>query len=106
MPAVSTRTSGCPSSSTAVSIGSRVVPGTSDTIIRSDPKTLFTKVDLPVFGRPTIATRGAPISVSASSASSSSVMSSGWTDAAASASFGGGRRSTIRSARSPVLRPC
>ena len=77
MPAVSTSTSGWPSSSMAVSIGSRVVPGTSDTIIRSEPKTRFTKVDLPVFGRPTIATRGAPSSVSASSAISSSVRSSG-----------------------------
>ena len=48
-----------------------------DTIMRSEPRTRFTKVDLPVFGRPTIATRGAPSSVSASSAISSSVEVSG-----------------------------
>src|SRR3954465_9137874 len=38
-------------------MASRVVPGISDTITRSRPSSLFTRLDLPTFGRPRIATR-------------------------------------------------
>ena len=40
-----------------VSIASRVVPGTSETITRSSPSSAFRRLDLPTFGRPRIATR-------------------------------------------------
>ena len=63
MPAVSISVIGSPSSWTSVSMGSRVVPGTADTIIRSWPSTLLMKVDLPVLGRPTMATLDGPISI-------------------------------------------
>ncbi len=38
-----------------VSIASRVVPGMSDTIARSSPSSALSRLDLPTFGRPTIA---------------------------------------------------
>ena len=50
------RTSSRRASST-VSIVSRVVPGTSETITRSSPRSAFRSDDLPTFGRPRIATR-------------------------------------------------
>ena len=40
-----------------VSIVSRVVPGTSETITRSSPTSAFRSDDFPTFGRPRIATR-------------------------------------------------
>ena len=40
-----------------VSIASRVVPGVSETITRSSPRSAFTRLDLPTLGRPRIATR-------------------------------------------------
>ena len=40
-----------------MSIESRVVPGTSETIVRSAPISLLKSDDLPTFGRPRIATR-------------------------------------------------
>ena len=40
-----------------VSIESRVVPGMSETITRSSPSSAFSRLDLPTFGRPRIATR-------------------------------------------------
>ena len=40
-----------------MSIASRVVPGTSETIVRSPPTIAFRSDDLPTFGRPRIATR-------------------------------------------------
>src|SRR5699024_11601702 len=53
IPAVSIMTYSCPSSSIkGVSIASRVVPSTSETITRCSPKILFTKLDFPTFGRP------------------------------------------------------
>ena len=36
-----------------VSIASRVVPGTSETIARSSPRSAFSRLDFPTFGRPT-----------------------------------------------------
>ena len=44
--------------STTVSIASRVVPGMSCTTARSSPISRLNSVDLPTFGRPTIATPG------------------------------------------------
>ena len=46
-----------PSRSSTVSIESRVVPGTSETIVRSAPISALKSDDLPTFGRPRIATR-------------------------------------------------
>ena len=57
IPAVSTRMYWRPLLSSRVSIGSRVVPGWSLTITRSEPRSALTKEDLPTFGRPTNATR-------------------------------------------------
>src|SRR5207247_2191543 len=56
-PAVSTRTNVLSPRWSTVSIESRVVPGISETITRSWPSSLFTRLDLPTFGRPRIATR-------------------------------------------------
>src|SRR5215208_3556986 len=56
MPAVSTSTKVVPSRSRSVSIESRVVPGISETIVRSWPTRALTSDDFPTFGRPTIAT--------------------------------------------------
>ena len=47
-----------------VSMASRVVPGRSWTTERSSPMSWLNSVDLPTFGRPTIATRSAPSSSS------------------------------------------
>ena len=58
MPAVSTNTIGPSSVSTSVSIESRVVPAMSWTTERSSPTSRLNSVDLPTFGRPTMATRG------------------------------------------------
>ena len=55
-PAVSTRTNVVSSRRSTVSIESRVVPGTSETITRSRPTSAFRSDDLPTFGRPRIAT--------------------------------------------------
>ncbi len=54
---MSTSTNVRPSRSSTVSIESRVVPGTSETITRSRPSSAFRSDDLPTFGRPRIATR-------------------------------------------------
>src|SRR6476469_3674308 len=64
MPAVSTRTNVRLPRTSTVSIESRVVPGTSETITRSSPSSAFRRLDLPTFGRPRIATRiaSSPIS--------------------------------------------
>ena len=59
-PAVSTNRSGPSSVSTTVSIASRVVPGMSCTTERSSPTSRLNSVDLPTFGRPTIATEKMP----------------------------------------------
>ena len=69
-----------------VSIASRVVPGTSETITRSCPRSAFSSDDLPTFGRPRIATRIASSPTCACPSPGSS--------------------STIRSSRSPVPWPC
>ena len=55
-PAVSTRTNVVSSRRSTVSMASRVVPGTSDTMTRSRPRSAFSSEDLPTFGRPRIAT--------------------------------------------------
>ena len=53
MPAVSTNRHGRPPSWTSSSTGSRVVPATASTTTRSPPANLFSRLDLPTFGRPT-----------------------------------------------------
>ena len=68
MPAVSTKRSGPSSVSTMVSTASRVVPGMSCTIERSSPTRRLNSVDLPTFGRPTIAIEKMPSSVRSSTA--------------------------------------
>ena len=67
---------------------SRVVPGISETIVRSSSQSAFSSDDLPTFGRPRMET---PISsvVRSTRATSSSR-----------------RRATISSSRSPVAMPC
>ena len=57
MPAVSMKTYLPNSFSTTVSVASRVVPATSETIIRSSPATRLMREDLPTFGLPMTATR-------------------------------------------------
>ena len=57
MPGVSMATNALSSSSNRTSTLSRVVPGTSLTIIRSAPASVFTNVLLPTLRRPTMATR-------------------------------------------------
>ncbi len=64
------RTTGSPSIMQRTSTASRVVPGISLTMTRSEPKRAFTKLDLPAFRRPTIATRSSRVSGSASPSSS------------------------------------
>ena len=71
--------------SSGMSIASRVVPATSETITRSSPRKRLTSEDLPTFGRPMTASR----TVSSSGSSSSS-----------------GRSAHERSSRSPLPRPC
>ena len=56
-PAVSTKVKISPSCSTSASIESRVVPATSETMLRSRPRSRFRRLDLPTLGRPTSATR-------------------------------------------------
>src|SRR5215203_1424969 len=84
-PAVSTRTTGRPSTSSRVSIASRVVPAMSETITRSEPRKALTSEDLPTLGRPITATRTVSSSSSCGSRSP--------------------RATTIASRRSPVPRP-
>src|SRR5512133_3194532 len=57
IPAVSTSTKVRSPRWSTVSIASRVVPGTSETITRSSPRRAFRRLDLPTFGRPRMATR-------------------------------------------------
>src|SRR5215218_6576558 len=57
IPAVSTSTKVRSPRWRTVSIASRVVPGTSETITRSSPSSAFSRLDLPTFGRPRTATR-------------------------------------------------
>ena len=59
-----------------VSIESRVVPGMSDTIMRSTPRRRLSNVLLPTLGRPTIATRMGPSSSPSSSGTSGGSASS------------------------------
>ena len=77
--------------STTVSIASRVVPGMSCTTARSSPISRLNSVDLPTFGRPTIATPGigGPSSLDLLGAARPR-----------------GSSSTSSSSRSPVPRPC
>ena len=60
-PAVSMKHTGPSGVSTTVSMASRVVPGMSCTMERSSPRSRLKSVDLPTFGRPTMATRGSRI---------------------------------------------
>ena len=76
----------CRLARSTVSIASRVVPGTSDTITRSRPTSAFRSDDLPTFGRPRMATRIASSPTGRSSRP--------------------GSRATISSRRSPVPWPC
>ena len=86
-PAVSTRTISRPSNSSRVSIESRVVPATSETITRSVPRKRLTIEDLPTFGRPMIARRIASSSGSRLRVEPAAI-------------------SATRSSRSPVPSPC
>jgi hypothetical protein len=61
MPAVSTSTTSRPSTRRNESVESRVVPGSSATMLRSSPSRAFSSDDLPTLGRPTIASRGGPV---------------------------------------------
>ncbi len=83
---MSTSRNCCPSRTRIVSIASRVVPGTSETITRSCPTSAFRSDDLPTFGRPRIATRivSSPIGARPSP----------------------GSFATTSSSRSPVPSPC
>ena len=85
-PAVSTSTNVVSSRCSTVSMESRVVPGTSDTMTRSRPTSAFRSDDLPTFGRPRIAT------LIASSPTGRSARP--------------GSRPTISSRRSPEPCPC
>ena len=87
IPAVSTSTNVVSSRRSTVSIASRVVPGTSETMTRSSPTSRFRSEDLPTFGRPRMATRTAASSTSGGRSGASSRS-----------------RSTTSSRRSPV--PC
>ncbi len=75
--------------SSTVSTASRVVPGISLTISRSRPRSALTRLDLPTFGRPRIATR---------------IASSGSEGRPAGASRSSS--ATMRSSRSPLPVPC
>ena len=68
MPGVSIATNGLPSSSNRTSTLSRVVPGTSLTIIRSAWTSVLMNVLLPTLRRPTMATfiSGSPLSAASS----------------------------------------
>ena len=57
-PPVSTARKSRPRQLASTSLRSRVTPGRSSTIATRLPTILFNRVDLPTFGRPTIATRG------------------------------------------------
>ena len=57
MPAVSTRSTGIPSNDAVSLIESRVVPAAALTIARSRSKRRLNRLDLPTFGRPTMARR-------------------------------------------------
>ena len=93
MPAVSMKRIGPSSVSTTVSIASRVVPGMSCTTARSSPISRLNSVDLPTFGRPTIATRRDCASARPRRRPRRSRSTSG-------------NSSTSSSSRSPVPRPC
>ena len=56
MPAVSMKTYSVPSRVTVSSTASRVVPAIGETMARSCPVSAFSRVDLPTFGRPMMAT--------------------------------------------------
>lgn len=58
MPALSTNTNLVPYHSASVDTLSRVVPGVSETIAMRLPARRLNKVDLPTFGRPTMAIIG------------------------------------------------
>src|SRR6266851_6002311 len=87
MPAVSMRTTGIPSYTSSVSMGSRVVPGTGLTRARSSPSSALSSDDLPTFGRPMMASRSAFSSAGGSSS-------------------GGGSASSTLSRKSPTPIPC
>ena len=87
MPAVSIRRNLRSGVSNTVSIASRVVPATGDTMTRSSPSSRFNNDDFPTFGRPTIANRNS-LSASASSVSIR------------------GNNSTTPSSNSPIPMPC
>ena len=81
-------------------MASRVVPDMSWTTDRSSPTSRLKSVDLPTFGRPTMATRGVSGAISRDSSSSHGATSSSRTEARSP------RRSSTTSSRSPARRPC
>ncbi len=87
-PAVSTSRTGRPSQSQSTEIASRVMPASGPVSRRSSPISWLTSVDLPAFGRPTMA------------------IFSGEAPASASASSSAGRAASSASNRSDIPSPC
>ena len=92
--------------SSTVSTASRVVPGISLTISRSRPRSALTRLDLPTFGRPRIATRiassgseGRPAGASRSSSATIAVEQVAAARARAGPRSGSGRRARAGAAR-------
>ena len=98
MPAVSTSSSVRPSTSIGVSIASRVVPATAETITRSRPRKALTRLDLPTFGRPITASRTMSSSSSASSSSSGTQLDEAVEQVAGAEPLRGGDRQRLAEA--------
>ena len=106
---MSTSSIGPCASASSTDTASRVSPGSGPVIIRSSPSSRFSSVDLPAFGRPTIARRSGPGGRGGSTTSSPSIgsgsgssSSSPGTGSAAAA----GSRSAISPIRSASPSPC
>ena len=115
MPAVSISRTVRPAHSNDVSMASLVVPGMSDTMVRSWPSSELTSELLPTFGRPMMATPTGLSSIAqaaSSGLSASAAMASAGSSAACSAllrassvSDSGGSDQTTTSSRSATPRP-
>ncbi len=97
-PAVSIRLSLRPRHSKSMAMASLVRPGSGPVSMRSSPSSALTRVDLPVFGRPTMATRIGLAAVASPSSPSSA------TRRASSSSRP--RARMISATSSPVPSPC
>ena len=110
-PAVSTSSIGPCSSASRTETASRVRPGSGPVIMRSSPSRRFSSVDLPAFGRPTMASRSGPGGRGGTATSSPSSprpgsKSSSSAGTGSGAACSGGRRSTISPIRSDRPSPC